>query len=354
MGQAPDICSKFISQAQMIWTPPPHSDDGTGTGLSPFQDIYSDIEEIAAENNLSTAINAPRSLSLARTMYSDVMDPRLPSPPLISLTPPLRPRKEHNFHDNYTTTSPNASSPKPPYCQLTVHNADPDNKARDSQVTSLACSGRRPYVYQPPLFPELNILIPYSRTLVPPTTIRYSKPISQALKKPVNLSKPVPTKLLVNHGIPTTLSTDVSSVRSSAACSKVDCSAGQRGASYKPSENDDDDDDDDDERYSPSAWNKPPVDIPLIRHHHRALPSAIPRPSVETVYKGFLSKSVENIDLPDADVAVARSSTSSKKRYTMQSIREVVEERLHQVQIGPAQSPQRSHFWNSHMEEVEA
>jgi hypothetical protein len=130
---------------------------------------------------------------------------------------------------------------------------------------------------------------------------------------------------------------------------------------------DDDDDDDDDESYSPSIWKRPPMDIPSrpskvmkpvesishwdsippIHHHHRPLPSAIPRPSVETVYKGFLSKNVEKIDL--ADNVVARSPISSK---TKKSIREVVEERLHQAQIGPAQSPPRAHFWNSHMEEI--
>jgi hypothetical protein len=75
-------------------------------------------------------------------------------------------------------------------------------------------------------------------------------------------------------------------------------------------------------------------------------PSAIPRPSVETVYKGFLSENVEDIDLSDARVA---KGVSSRSRYTMKSIRDVVEARLSQAQIVPET---KAHFWNSHMEEI--
>ena len=295
------------------------------------ESIYSDIKAIAAEFNLVTN-HVQWSPSLAQTMYSDVMDPQTFNPPSVPITPPLRPRKRRNFSKlgaHTTTCPPNTTIQAPP----------------------LNTSSRRPYVYNPPPLPEMNVISPYSRGLVSPTSIRCSKPISQTFSKRI---KPVPTERL-------TLSTDVSSVGASVTRPNLRNIgySGQRGVPYVlPSESDDDESDDD---YSPSIWKKPPVDIPCkpsqdvklvesvsdwnissVHLHHQPLPpSAIPRPSVETVYKGFLSENVENIDLPDARVA--------KSRYTMKSIRDVVEARLPQGQILPAT---RAHFWNSHMEEI--
>lgn len=346
MGQTSDTSSESIALSNSI-VRPSHKDIGTGTRF-PIKDredqdsicesIYADIKVIAAEINLATN-HARRSPSHARTMYSDVINPQAFKPASISITPPLRPRRRRRNFSNlpmgaHTTTSPNTSS-----------QTSPINTS----------SERRPYVYHPPPLPKMNVLSPYSRQLVSPISIRSSKPISQTFSK--RTVKPVPTKLL-------TLSTDVSSVGISVT-RNVDYS-GQRGVPYiLPSEGDDDDSDDDDS-YSPSIWKRPPVDIPSgpsqgvrlvepvsdwnissIHLHRQPLPpSAIPRPSVETVYKGFLSENVENIDLPDARVA---RSVSSKSRYTMKSIRDVVEARLSQAQIIPET---RAHFWNSHMEEI--
>jgi hypothetical protein len=340
MGQTSDTSSEPIALSNNI-VRPSQNDIGTGTQFSMedredrdsiCESIYSDIRAIAAEYNLATN-HARRSPSLARTMYSDVMNHQALKPPLTSVTPPLRPRKRRNFsnlgahHD--TTTSPNTTSQTSP------------------MNTS---SERRPYGYHPPL-PEMNVLSPYSHQLVPPISIRCSKSISQTCSKRI---KPVPSKLL-------TLSKDVSTVGISVT--RPNLRNVDRGVPYiLPSESDDGgDDSDDDDRYSPSIWKRPPVDIPsrpsgpsqdvkpvesvsdwnISSIHHQPLPpSAIPRPSVETVYKGILSENVENIDLPDARVA---RSVSSK---TMKSIRDVVEARLSQAQIIPAT---RAHFWNSQM-----
>lgn len=334
MGQASDTSSELIALSNST-VKPSHNDTETGSQFSMkdredqesiCESIYSDIKAIAAEINLATN-HARRSPSPARTMDSDVMDPQDFKPPLISITPPLRPRrKRRSFSDlgAHTTTFLNPTS------QTSPLNAG---------------SKRRPYVYHPPPLPGMNVSSPYSRQLVSP--MKSSKPISQTFSKSI---KPVPNKLL----------TDVSSVGISVT-RNVDYS-GQQGV--LPSKNEDDDSDDDD-RYSPSIWKRPPVDIPSgpsqslkseesesdwsisSIHHHHHLPSAIPRPSVETVYKGFLSENVENIDLPDA-ACVARS-VSNKSRYTMKSIREVVKARLSQAQIVPVT---RAHFWNSHMEEI--
>ena len=341
--EASDTSSESVALSNNI-VRSSHNDIETGTQISMndredqnsiCESIYSDIKAIAAEFNLATN-HAQWSPSLAQTMYSDVMDPQTSKSPSVSITPPLGPRKRCNFSKlgAHTTTCPNTTIQAPP----------------------LNTSSRRPYVYNPPPLPEMNVISPYSRHLVSPISIRCSKPINQTFSKRI---KPVPTERL-------TLSTDVGSVGTSVTrpnLRNVDYS-GQRGAPYVlPSESDDDESDDD---YSPSIWKKPPVDIPSrpsqdvklvesvsdwnissIHLHHQPLPpSAIPRPSVETVYKGFLSENVENIDLPDARVA---RSVSSKSRYTMKSIRDVVEARLSQGQILPAT---RAHFWNSHMEEI--
>ena len=339
MGQASDTSSEFIALSNDT-VRPSHNETETGSQFSMkdrgdqdsiCESIYSDIKAIAAEINFATD-HARRSPSPARTMNSDIMDPQDFKPPLISIIPPLKPRRKRRSFSNvdaHTTTFLNPTGQTSP---LNIS------------------SKRRPYVYHPPPLPGMNISSPYSHQLVSP--MKSSKPISQTFNKRI---KPVPTKLL----------TDVSSVGISVT-RNVDYS-GQQG--ILPSKNDDDDSDDDD-RYSPSIWKRPPVDIPSgpsqnlksvesvsdwnissIHHHHHHhqphLPSAIPRPSVETVYKGFLSESVENIDLLDA-ARVARS-VSNKSRYTMKSIREVVEARLSQGQIIPAT---RAHFWNSHMEEI--
>jgi hypothetical protein len=321
-----------------------HNDIGTGTQFSMkdrenqdsiCESIYSDIRAIAAEINLATN-HARRSPSLARTMYSDVVNPQAFNAPLISITAPLRPRRKRSSFSNlgaHTTTSPNTAS----------------------QTSPLNTSSeRRPYVYHPPPLPQMNVSSTYSHQLVSPISMRCSKPISQTFSKRI---KPVPTELL-------TLSTDVSSDGISVT-RNLDYS-GQHGVPCIPPSESGDDDSDDDDRYSPSIWKRPPVDIPSgpshdvkpvesvsnwnissIHLHHQLLPpSALPRPSVETVYKGFLSENAENIDLPDARVA---RSVSSKSRYTMKSIRDVVEARLSQAQIIPAT---RAHFWNSHMEEI--
>ena len=331
-----------------------------------IEDVCSEIKAIAKEINFSTAVHARKSPSLAGTAYS-AMDPRSSSTFIIPGTPPLRPRKSRNISSNMaacTTTSPNTSlsqnSPMNAHRRRVMHNPDPDDTEDARQITSSNCSRRQPYVYEPPPLPELNVLSPYSRTLVAPISIRFNEPISQAFGKPIN-SRPVPTKLLTNRGISTKLSKDAGSVGSSAGrlnLGKVDYSVGQRRAPYiapyMPQESDDDDDDD----YSPTTWKRPPVDIPgrvsqavkpveLVS----SLSSAILRPSIKTVYKNFLSENVQNIDL--SDTGVARSPISSKSnRYTMKSIIEIVEERLYQAQVDPARSPHRAHFWNSHMEEV--
>lgn len=294
-----------------------------------FESIYSEIKAITAEINLATN-HERRSPSLSQTTYSDVVNPQEFNPPMISITPPLRPRKKRrnsNLGAHTPTTSPNTVSHAPPL------------------DTS---SERRPYVYHPPPLPEMNVLLPYSRHLVPPITMRSSKPISQTFSNGI---KPVPTKLL-------TLSTDVSSVGISVA-RNVDYS-GERGVPYILPSKGEVDDSDDDDCYSPSIWKRPPLDIPSGPSNNVKPvesvsdwnistilpPSAIPRPSVETVYKGFLSENVENIDLSDARIA---SRVSSKNRYTMKSIRDVVEARLSQAQIVPET---KAHFWNSHMEEI--
>ena len=342
MGQASDTLasSESIALFNEI-VRPSHTDIGTGSQFSMkdrenqdsnCESIYSDLKAIAAEFNLAT--NPRRSPSLARTMYSDVINPQAFKPPLISITAPLRPRRKRCDISNlgaHTTTSPNTAS-------------------RTSQLNT--SSERRPYVYHPPPLPKMNVSSSYSHQLVSPTSMRCSKPISQTFSKRI---KPVPTELL-------TLSTDVSSVDISLT-RNLDYS-GQHGVAHIPPSESGDDDSDDDDRYSPSIWKRPPVDIPSgpshdvkpvvsvsnissIHLHHQPLPpSALPRPSVETVYKGFLSENLENVDLPDARVA---RSISSKSRYTMKSIRDVVEARLSQAQITPAT---RAHFWNSHMEEI--
>jgi hypothetical protein len=341
MGLASDTLasSESIALSNNIFRPY-HNDIGTGTQISMkdrenqdfiCESIYSDIKAIAAENNLN---HAPRSLSLARTMNSDVINPQAFKSPLISITAPLRPRRKRCDFSNldaHTTTSPN-----------TAIQTSPLNTS----------SERRRYVYHPPPLPKMNVSSTYSHQLVSPISMRCSKPISQTFSKRI---KPVPTELL-------TLSTDVSSVGISVT-QNLDYS-GQHGVPYVPPSENGDDDSDDDDRYSPSIWKRPPVDIPSgpshdvkpvesvsncssIHLHHQPLPpSALPRPSVETVYKGFLSENAENIDLPEARVA---RSVSSKSRYTMKSIRDVVEARLSQAQIIPAA---KAHFWNSHMEEI--
>ena len=344
MGQTSETSSECSALSNNI-VRPSHNDIGTGTQFSKkdqedqdsiCESIYSDIRAIAAEINLATT-HARRSPSFARTMYSDVMNPQAFKPPLISTTPPLRPRrKRRNFSnlDAHTTTSPHHD---------TASQTSPLNNT-NSRIE------RRPYVYHPPPLPEMNVSSPYSRQLISPISMRCSKPISQTFGKRI---KPVPTELL-------TLSTDVSSVGISVT-RNVDYS-GQRG--ILPSKGDVDDSDDDD-RYSPSIWKRPPVDVlsgpsqdvnPVesvsdwdtssIHLHQPVPPSAIPRPSVETVYKGFLSENTEIIDLPDARVV---RSLSGKSRYTMKSIREVVEARLSQAQTIPAT---KDHFWNNHMEEI--
>ena len=288
-----------------------------------LESIYSDIKAIIAEINLATN-HARMSPSLSRTMCSDVVNPQEVKPPVISITPPLRPRKKRR-------NSFNSGAPTPTISPNTVGQTSPLNTS----------SGQRPYVYQQPPLPEMNVLLPYSRQLVPPISMRSSKPIIQTVSNDV---KPV-----------LTLSTDVSSVGISVT-RNVDYS-GERG--ILPSKGEDDDSDDDD-CYSPSIWKRPPVDIPSGPLHGVKPvesvsgwnistilpPSAIPRPSVETVYKGFLSENVENIDLSNARVA---RRVSSKSRYSMKSIRDVVEARLSQAQIVPET---KAHFWNSHMEEI--
>lgn len=346
----------------------------TGTGSSKKREdlcesIYSDIRATAAEFNISIA-NPSHAPSLAQTMYCDVsMDAQASSAPLISIIPPLKPRKQRNFL-NLTTcamTSPNTSNPTLPLDtgrrQVLMHNTVPDDTdgAPSQKMAPPDRSKRRLYIYHPPPLPEINGSSPYSHQLIAPISIKYNKPIDQTFSRRINFSKPVPAKLL-------TPSMDANSFGISMARpnqGKVDHS-GQRGAPYIPPESEDDGCDDD--HYSSSTWKRPPVDIqrrlspdirpvesvskwntPSIHLHRQPLPpSAILRPSVETVYKGFLSENVEDIDLSDTD----RNAISSKRRYTMKSIREVVEARLSQAQITPAQSLNRTHFWNSHMEEV--
>lgn len=339
MGQAPDTPSESIELSKNF-VRPSHNDIGTETQVpmkvredqnSILESIYSDIRAIAAEINLATN-HARGSPSLARTMYYDVMNPQEFKPPVISITPPLRPKRKkgRNFSNSGAhtpTTTPNTAS----------------------QTSPLNTSSERlPYVYLPPPLPEMNVLLPYSRQLVSPISMRSSKPISPTFSKDI---KPVPTKLL-------TLSTNVSPVGISVT-SNVDYS-GQRGVPYTLPPKSEDDDSDDDDYYSPSIWKRPPVDIPSgpsqgvkpvksVSDWNISTilpPSSIPRPSVETVYKGFLSENVENIDLLDARVA---RGVSSKSRYSMKSIRDVVEARLSQAQIVPET---KAHFWNSHMEEI--
>jgi hypothetical protein len=348
MGQVSDTSSKsIITLSKNIRPPhvrPSHNDIGTETSFlmidrdSLCESIYSDIKATAAEFNLSVTDHTRRSPSPAWTMYSDVIDPRASSPPL-PITPPLRPRKQRNFSNLGTgaTISLNTSSHTSRLntsSRLPMHDTVPDDTEDPSsrQTAPPACSKRQPYVYQPPPLPENNVFSPYSRQLVPPTSIRCSNPISQTFSRRNNYSQPVTAKLL-------TLSTDVNMPLSES-----------------------DDDSDDDDRYSSSAWKRPPVDIPIrpsqgikplesasdwnippIHHHQPLPPSAIPRPSVETVYKGFLSENLENIDLSNA----SRDAFSR-----MKSIREVVEARLSQAQIAPAESQKRAHFWNSHMKEI--
>jgi hypothetical protein len=336
MGQASETSSESILSNNFV--KPSHNDIGTGTvpikvredQNSIFESIYSEIKAITAEINLATNY-ARRSPSLARTIYSDDMNPQEFKPPVFSITLPLRPRKKRrnlsNLGAHTPTTSPNTAS-------LIL----PLNTS----------SERRPYVYHPPPLPEMNVLLPYSRQLVSPISMRSSKPIKQTFSNGI---KPVPTKLL-------TLSTDVNSVGISLT-QNVDYS-GERGVPYILPSKGEDDDSDDDDCYSPSIWKRPPLDIPSGPSQgvkpvesvsdwniSKILPpSAIPRPSVETVYKGFLSENVENIDLSDARVA---RGVSSKSRYSIKSIRDVVEARLSQVQIVPES---KAHFWNSHMEEI--
>ena len=338
MGQASDTSSESIAPSNNF-VGPFHNDVGTGTQFlmkgredqnSIFESIYSDIRAIAAEINLVTN-HARRSPSLARSMHSDVVYPQEFKPAVISITPPLRPRRKRRNFSNLGVHTPTTSP-------TTASQTSPLNGS----------SERRPYVYHPPPLPEMNVLLPYSRQLVPPISMRYSKSISQTFSKGI---KPVPTK-------PHTLLTDVSSVGISVT-RNVDYS-GQRGIPYVLPSKSEDDDSDDDDRYSPSIWKRPPVDFPSgLSKGMRPLesvsdwniptvipPSAIPRPSIETVYKGFLSENVENIDLSYARVA---RGVSGKSRYTMKSIRDVVEARLSQVQIVPET---KAHFWNSHMEEI--
>jgi len=151
--------------------------------------------------------------------------------------------------DHLATISPNTSVQTSR--QLPMHNyavnADDTEDTPNRKITRPARSNRRPYVYQSPP-PEINVLSPYSRQLVPPISIRYSKPINQIFSKRINASKPVPGKLLG-------LSMDAKSVGNSVArLRKVDYSD-QRGA-YMPSP-ESDDDDSDDERYSSSTWKRP-------------------------------------------------------------------------------------------------
>jgi hypothetical protein len=295
------------------------------------QSIYSDIQAIAAEFNLSISNHAQRSPSLIQPMCSDVMDPQAPNLPFIPVTPPLKPRKQRKLC-TYTTISGN---------------------------TALEHSKRRPYVYQPPPLPEINVLSPYSTKLVPPISINYSKPISQTFSKRINIDHVIPANLLA-------LSTDASSVGNLKSVVRPNLgNSGQQGAPYIPSPGNDNDDSDDDECYSSSIWQKPPADIPRkpaqgikpvesasgwnIPSIHPHSPSAMPRPLVETVYRGLLSENVEeNIDLPNAGGSII----TTKMRYTMKSIREVVEARLSRAQAIPAQSSQKPHFWNSRMEEI--
>ena len=334
MGQAPDTSAKSIALSNNT-VRPSHNDIGTGTGFpmkvresqaSIRELIYSDIKAITAEIELAT--NHARRSSVARTKYSDLMNPQAFKPPLISITP-LRPRRK-----------------RPNCCNLGAPTSTPITTSQASPFNT--SSGRRPCVYHPPALPEINALSPYSRQLVSPISMRCSKPINQTFSKRI---KPVPTKLL-------TLSTDIGSVDISVT-RNVDYSGQQGVPCILPSKSEDDDSDDDD-RYSPSIWKRPPVDIisgpshgvkpvELVSDWNISTilpPSAIPRPSVETVYKGFLSGNVENIDLSDA--RISRGATS-KSRRTMKSIRGVVEARLSQ---GPIVPEKNAHFWNSHMEEI--
>ena len=320
MGQASDTSSESVALSNNF-DRLSHNDNGTGTQFpmkgredqnSILESIYSDLRAIAAEINLATN-HARRSPSLARTMNSDVKNPREFKPPVISITPPLRPRKRHNLSNlgaHTPTTSPNTASPTSPL------------------NTS---SEQLPYIYHPPPLPEMNVLLPYSRQLVSPISMRSNKPINPTFNKD---TKPVNTKLLA-------LSTDASSV-GIPVTRNVNYS-GARGVPYILPSKSEDDNSDDDSYYSPSIWKRPPVDIPSGPSPGVKPPSAIPRPSVETVYKGFLSENVENIDLSDA------RGISSKSRYTMKRIRDVVEARLSQAQIVPET---KAHFWNSHMEEI--
>jgi hypothetical protein len=326
MGQASNT-SESIALSDNI-DKPSHNDIETGTHFpikgredrnSIFGSIYSDIKAIAAEIKFTT--------NLARTMYTDVANPQEFKPPVISITLPLRPRRKRTFSNlgaDAPTTSPNTDSETSP---------------------SSTNSERRPYLYHPHPLPEMNVLLPYSRQLVPPISMRSTKPISRTFSRGI---KPLPTKLL-------TLSTDVNSVGISVT-RDVDYSD-ERGVPYILPSKSEDGDSDDDDCYSPSIWNRPPVDITSGPSHvvkpvesvsdwNILLPSAIPRPSVETVYKGFLSGNVENIDLSDDRVA---KGVSSRSHSTMKRIRDVVEARLSQAQIVPET---KAHFWNSHMEEI--
>lgn len=358
MGQASDTCSSSQNIYPLHVSPYRH-DIGTGTSHSIqereelhslYESVSSELEAIVAELDFSSSNCARRSLSPARSMYSDVMDPRAPSPPLITLSP----RKQRNLSNKLRTctiTSLN-SCQEPPLEErhpLVIHRTNSDDAEHTRETTY---SEWQTYVYQPPPLPEINISSPYSRRLAAPLPVRYGNPISQAFIEP---------------SISTSPSTDPSSVSSSLIPpnKKVDYSVSQRKVPLASSESNYSDDSD--ESYSPSAWKRPPVDIPsklpqnvtpvelvsdweIPRQQH--LPSAIPRPSVETVYKGFLSEEIENIDVPD--LRVPRTPISGKTHYTMKSIREVVEERLYHPQTSTAQSLRRGHFWDSHMEEIKA
>ena len=122
---------------------------------------------------LSLTNHAQRSPSLARSMDSRVMDVRASSPSLIPIIPPLK-RKPCNFHNigTHATIAPNTSVQTS--LQLPMHNyavaADTEDTP-NRKITRPARSNRRTYVYQPPL-PEINVLSPYSRQLVPPISIR--------------------------------------------------------------------------------------------------------------------------------------------------------------------------------------
>ena len=347
MGQASDTCSRSQNIYPLRVSPYRH-DIGTGTSHSIqereelhslYESVSSELEAIVAELNFSSSNCARRSLSPARSMYSDVMDPRAPSPPLITLTP----RKQRNLPNKLRTctiTSLN-SCQEPPLEErhpLVIHHTNSDD-AEDTRQTTY--SEWQTYVYQPPPLPDITISSPYSRRLAAPLPVKFGNPISQAFIEP-SISTSPPNK-------------------------KVDYSVGQRKLLPSSESNYSDDSD---ESYSPSAWKRPPVDIPSklpqnvtsvemvsdweipLIPRQRHLPSAIPRPSVETVYKGFLSEEIENIDVPD--VRVPRTPISGKTHYTMKSIREVVEERLYHAQTSLAQSLRRGHFWDSHMEEIKA